>query len=157
MEDQNRLCKKPPAGWWCSRAQNHEGPCAARPSGPLARKPIYFAHRLRGATRHETEGNRVKAGRLVAAIVSQQEALGLPIAPVCAWIHLAEHWSEEDGRALGLVIDCALIDLVRLGNGELWLIGSDPNTSEGMQIEIDHARKIGLPVRDFRYRGPVLP
>lgn len=24
-------CKAPPAGWWCSRAEGHEGPCAARP------------------------------------------------------------------------------------------------------------------------------
>ena len=25
-------CDKPPAGWWCSRAAGHSGPCAARES-----------------------------------------------------------------------------------------------------------------------------
>lgn len=24
------LCDLPPAGWWCSRAPGHPGPCAAR-------------------------------------------------------------------------------------------------------------------------------
>lgn len=24
-------CRKPPAGWWCSREPGHDGPCAARP------------------------------------------------------------------------------------------------------------------------------
>ena len=23
-------CSRPPPGWWCSREQGHEGPCAAR-------------------------------------------------------------------------------------------------------------------------------
>lgn len=27
-------CKVPPPGWWCSRAEGHDGPCAARPTGP---------------------------------------------------------------------------------------------------------------------------
>jgi|SRR5882672_8533445 len=25
-----RLCNRPPAGWWCSREPDHDGPCAAR-------------------------------------------------------------------------------------------------------------------------------
>ncbi len=24
-------CTRPPAGWWCSRTEGHDGPCAARP------------------------------------------------------------------------------------------------------------------------------
>lgn len=28
-------CNVPPAGWWCSREPNHEGPCAARPLSDL--------------------------------------------------------------------------------------------------------------------------
>lgn len=24
-------CKRPPDGWWCSRPEGHDGPCAARP------------------------------------------------------------------------------------------------------------------------------
>lgn len=31
MEDVPRVtCQVPPAGWWCSRQESHEGPCAAR-------------------------------------------------------------------------------------------------------------------------------
>lgn len=26
-------CKVPPPGWWCSREEGHDGPCAARSSG----------------------------------------------------------------------------------------------------------------------------
>lgn len=114
------------------------------------RQPIYFAHKLRGATPAETEANRKEAAWLVADFVNWAEALGEPIAPVCAWIHLAEVWSEEEGRALGLVIDTALIDLVKLGDGQIWLIGKDMITSQGMQIEINHAAAIGLPIRDYR-------
>ena len=33
------LCPLPPQGWWCSREQGHEGPCAARRFlGEAARK-----------------------------------------------------------------------------------------------------------------------
>jgi hypothetical protein len=31
-------CDKPPAGWTCSRAQGHDGPCAAAPAATLAAK-----------------------------------------------------------------------------------------------------------------------
>lgn len=24
-------CQVPPRGWWCSRGDGHDGPCAARP------------------------------------------------------------------------------------------------------------------------------
>src|SRR4029077_7416990 len=24
-------CRRPPSGWWCSRGDGHDGPCAARP------------------------------------------------------------------------------------------------------------------------------
>jgi hypothetical protein len=115
------------------------------------RKPVYFAHKLRGATETATHMNRQAASLLVAQFVVWAERQGEPIAPVCAWIHLAEYWSEAEGRALGLVIDCSLIDLVGLHSaGELWLIGGDPTTSEGMQIEVDHALKQAIRVVDYR-------
>ncbi|MPS99503.1 MAG: DUF551 domain-containing protein [Pseudomonas sp.] len=31
-------CDKPPAGWTCSRAPGHDGPCAAAPAAPVAIK-----------------------------------------------------------------------------------------------------------------------
>lgn len=34
-------CTVPPAGWWCSRAPNHEGPCAARPTFEEAQLVIH--------------------------------------------------------------------------------------------------------------------
>lgn len=27
-------CRRPPLGWACSRGEGHDGPCAARPTGP---------------------------------------------------------------------------------------------------------------------------
>jgi len=32
--DEFKDCELPPSGWVCSRARNHEGPCAASPCGP---------------------------------------------------------------------------------------------------------------------------
>ena len=29
LEGGERCCKKPPVGWYCTRAAGHEGPCAA--------------------------------------------------------------------------------------------------------------------------------
>lgn len=28
-------CTRPPAGWWCSREEGHEGPCPTRPTGVM--------------------------------------------------------------------------------------------------------------------------
>lgn len=104
-------------------------------------KIVYVAHPLRGATYVETQVNRRRASRLVAQLTVDRN-----VAPVCSWIVLAEHWTEEKGRALGLKIDCALIERC----DELWLIGPVRPLSEGMQIERDHAEKHGIPVFDMR-------
>jgi hypothetical protein len=31
------FCTLPPEGWACSREPGHDGPCAARPEGPIIR------------------------------------------------------------------------------------------------------------------------
>ncbi len=110
------------------------------------RRIVYFAHPLRGKTADATEENRRLAGMRVAQEVVLAEKRGEPIAPVAAWIHLAEHWSEEEGRALGLIIDCALIEVC----SELWLIGPKQGLSEGMLIEYQHALKHGIKIVDKR-------
>lgn len=115
--------------------------CACPP-----RKLVYMAHPLRGATVEETQANRYAASQLVAEHVRAAEDRGDPIAPVCAWIHLAEVWSEADGRELGLVIDCALIEVC----AELWLLGPARELSPGMRIEFDHALEHKVIIRDYR-------
>lgn len=104
-------------------------------------KIVYIAHPLRGATPEETAANRRAASALTAKL-----ALAGDIAPVCSWIVLSEHWTEEQGRALGLRIDCALIARC----DELWLCGPMQPPSAGMQIEYDHAVACGLRIVDLR-------
>lgn len=104
-------------------------------------KVVYIAHPLRGATIEDTAANRRKASALTAR-------LSLPgdIAPVCSWIVLSEHWTEEQGRELGLKIDCKLIERC----DEIWLCGPKRDLSAGMRIEHDHAVEKGLRVVDLR-------
>lgn len=105
------------------------------------RRIVYIAHPLRGATLEATEANRRRAGELVAAISATNH-----IAPIASWIILAEHWTEEQGRELGLAIDCTLIEVC----DELWLIGPVKPLSAGMQIEREHAEYCAIPVIDKR-------
>ncbi len=112
-------------------------------------KFVYFAHPLRGLTVEATQQNRKSASVLVARFVARYH-----VAPVCAWIHLADEWTEAEGRALGLQIDCRLIDLVALGSGELWIIGPRVDISEGMRIEVSHARSLGVTIDDRRGEEP---
>lgn len=104
-------------------------------------KVVYFAHPLRGATPEATEQNRRRASVLVA-----KAAAFWKVSPSCAWIVMAEHWTEEEGRELGLKLDCAAISKC----DELWLCGPDKALSEGMQIEHDHALACGITVVDKR-------
>lgn len=109
------------------------------------KKVVYFAHPLRGATIEETQANRKAASVLVARFVAKYH-----VAPVCAWIHLADEWTEAEGRALGLKIDCRLIEVVGLVRGEFWIIGPKKPLSEGMRIEEHAARGVELTVVDRR-------
>lgn len=107
----------------------------------MKRLIVYFAAPLRGATPEETAANRDAASVLVASASKLY-----PIAPVCSWIVLSSRWSEEEGRKLGLEIDCALIERC----DELWLCGPKRPLSEGMKIEAEHARRCLIRVRDLR-------
>lgn len=102
---------------------------------------VYIAHPLRGETPEATATNRRRASVLTAAIAAKHK-----IAPVASWVILSEHWTEEEGRELGLKIDCALIGRC----DELWLCGPVKALSAGMQIEHDHAVAHGLLIIDKR-------
>ena len=104
-------------------------------------KVVYIAHPLRGATQAQTDANRARASELTALISITEN-----VAPVCSWIVLSAHWTEEEGRELGLKIDCKLIERC----DEIWLIGPDKPLTEGIQIEHDHAVKCGVLVVDKR-------
>lgn len=104
-------------------------------------KVVYIAHPLRGKTPAETAANRRRASEITAIIAAKHK-----VAPVASWVILSEHWTEEEGRELGLKIDCALIERC----DELWLIGPVRPLSEGMQIERDHAEAHGVVVVDER-------
>ncbi len=104
---------------------------------------VYFAHPLRGATLEETQANRRAASALVAKITARYAGAIVPIAP---WIHLAECWTEEEGRALGLKLDCAAIERCN----ELWLIGPNHPLTPGMALEVAHAAEHGVYVHDVR-------
>jgi hypothetical protein len=102
---------------------------------------VYIAHPLSAPTEEGRQANRKRAGVLTALIASFHK-----VAPVCSWIVLSEHWSEAEGRELGLKIDCALIERC----DEIWLCGPVKTLSAGMQIEHDHAVAHGVSVVDKR-------
>lgn len=112
----------------------------------MRRKFVYMAHPLRGKTHAETAINRYCASALVAKLTAEAERVETPIVPIAPWLHLAEFWSEEEGRSMGLTIDKAAIDRC----DELWLLGPKQPLSPGMQIEVTHAQSIGIPVIDKR-------
>jgi len=96
-------------------------------------KVVYVAHALSG----DREGNREKAAKWVANL-----AMRFDIAPIADWIILSGQW-DEGARALGLSIDCALIEKCN----EVWLVGE--SISKGMLVEVVHATKQGILVHDF--------
>lgn len=103
---------------------------------------VYVSHPLTAPTREEFQENRRAAARWVAKIAKE-----LGVAPIADWITLSGEWSEEDGRARGLRIDCAQIErcdaLIRVGTVEAAM------KSAGMDVEREHALKFGLPVIDL--------
>jgi hypothetical protein len=104
-------------------------------------KVVYFAHPLRGATPEATRANRIRASELVAYAAAKYK-----VSPVCSWIVLSEHWTEEEGRELGLALDKAAIERC----DEIWTCGPVKPLSEGMQIEHDHAVSCGVEVVNMR-------
>lgn len=101
---------------------------------------VYLAHPLSG----DVEANRRNAARWAAWAV-----VHMGVAVECSWVVLTGVLDDSDPatRALGLQLDCALIERC----DEIWLTGS--RVSPGMQLEADHARKWGKPVRDFTGLG----
>lgn len=98
----------------------------ARTTKPVA----YIAHQLSG----DREANRAAAAKWVAWAGKQG------VAPVATWIVLAGEWDEETGRDLGLDIDRRLIERCDV----VLLCG--PRLSGGMQVEAEHAQKVGVPI-----------
>lgn len=102
---------------------------------------VYIAHPLSAPTEEGRQANRRAASRIAAAV-----AVRFRVAPSCAWIVLSEHWSEEEGRELGLKLDCASIEVC----DQLWLTGPVQPLSSGMQIEWNWAAKCNVTIVDMR-------
>jgi hypothetical protein len=112
----------------------------------VSRPLCYVAHPLNAATREDIAANRLNGARWCAWL-----ARHCGIAPAAPWIVLSSVWTEEEGRELGLEIDC---DTIRRCDA---LILTGGRISSGMQVEIDFARSIGLPVCDLTGFNPVPP
>lgn len=100
-------------------------------------KIVYIAHQRASPTPEGRDDNREAAKDWLAWAAHQG------VAPVASWIPLSERWTEEQGRSLGLTIDC---ELVRRCD-ELWLCG--PVVSPGMQKEKETAELYGIPIRRY--------
>lgn len=80
-------CTRPPAGWTCSRAAGHEGPCAAEPTpgAPPAGGPDPLA---RSMTLAMTIQKQVEHGKVLVALTERLDTLTkvlLDVAPdACA-------------------------------------------------------------------------
>jgi hypothetical protein len=107
---------------------------------------VYIAHPLNAATDEERERNRANAARWCAWAAMTQR-----VAPVADWIVLSGVLSEEEGRERGLLIDCDI--LARCD--EVWAVGG--RISPGMAIEIEHAKKMLIPVCDLTDMGYEAP
>lgn len=108
---------------------------------------VYVAHPLNAATPDGMATNRFNGARWCAWL-----ARYCGVAPQAPWIVLSSVWTEEEGRELGLECDKATIARCAA------LILTGPRVSSGMQVEIDFARSIGVPVVDLTgYGVPVAP
>ena len=101
-----------------------------------ATRPLcYVAHPLGAGP--DRERNRAEAARLLGELQKHHPNRVF----VGSWITLAETWPEDaEHREAGIAADLALIDHC----SSLWLTG--PRISNGMQLELDHAKKRGLEI-----------
>lgn len=106
-------------------------------------KVIYMAHPL-GAG-EDRERNRLNAIQWLAWLA---EAYG--VAVIADWITLAGVWAE-DRRELGLQFDLALVERC----DDLWLVGG--RISPGMEIERQHAERLGKRIVDLTHLGYAPP
>lgn len=107
-------------------------------------KIIYMAHPLAG----DVEGNINRAKCWMRWI----EEKHTDSAVSAGWILDAEIWGDEaEHRAAGLRRDLARLERC----DELWLVG--PSLTPGMALEQEHAKKVGLRIRDFTSLGLTWP
>lgn len=115
-------------------------------------KAVYISHPFGGKAIYLTLASRW------VAWAARQEG----IAPMAPWIILGQHFSEEEGRARGLEIDCRHVELC----DELWICGPKvcgdktvspayspyiyKDLSLGMVIEVEHALSKHVKVLDMR-------
>lgn len=84
-------CSRPPAGWWCSRTADHDGPCAARP----------FEAHVAGDGPFSAKDGALLRGLLSTAFERMSETLLDPEAAVAA---LPQDERDEHERAKRSVI-----------------------------------------------------
>lgn len=107
-------------------------------SGVRYRRVVYVAHPLgHGLDRARNLDN---AKGWVAWLAERG------FAPVAPWIPLAEAW-EEDRRTEGLEIDLLVVERCQ----GVVLCGG--RVSPGMSLELEHAKRIGLPYLDLTDMG----
>lgn len=104
---------------------------------------VYIAHPL--GSGDDRQRNRENASRWCCGLASMFD-----ICPMAQWIVLSGLWSEQY-RDLGLRIDFAQIERC----DELWLVGG--RISPGMGLEMEHAKKCGVTVRDLTEVGYEFP
>ena len=103
----------------------------------MRKKPVYVCSPCRGDYEHNLQRAREYCREI---------ALEHPdVVPVAPHIYLTQFLDDTvpEERALGLGLD---IDLLKLCE-EIWVYGAD-NPSEGMQAEIEYARRVGILVRE---------
>lgn len=95
---------------------------------------VYICSKYSGDTAHNAEMAR-RYSRLAV------ERGRIPLAP---HLLLPQYLSEETERELALGMDLRFLEMC----GEIWVCGNE--ISGGMEREIAHAGKLGLPVRRVR-------
>jgi hypothetical protein len=110
----------------------------------VSKKLIFVSSKLRGDIE-----NNMKLAECLCRIVALRGFV--PVAPHIIFTRFLDDNSPNE-RELGL--SCGL-ELLRLCN-EMWVFnfaeGDDSGISEGMQREIDLAKKLGIPIK---YLGPL--
>ncbi len=108
----------------------------------MRRSVIYVAHPLSG-TYAEMERNRLFGAHWCAWLCRH-----FRVATVADWVVMSTVLEETPAnRAMGIECDLALIERC----DAIVLVGT--RISAGMQIEADHARKLGKPVVDLTVLG----
>lgn len=57
-EVDDEQCATPPEGWYCTRADGHDGPCAAYPKDDVTRPDVWFSSVLSWKSKHDAAVQR---------------------------------------------------------------------------------------------------